>query len=329
MSWPAHGRTRNLPHDAVQSASRPHTSAGLNGTPKRGLNFAALAWGSTDGPLALALHGYPDTAWTWRHLGPQLAERGWRVVAPYTRGYGPTDLAPDGDYWLGQLAADAAALRDELGGDARSVLIGHDWGAATAYALGAHSPALFSRIVTLAVPPPGALAPSVRDLRLALGQLRRSWYMFFQLLPSISERALDWVIPKLWADWSPGYDAREDVANVLASLEGAGRRTAALRYYRAFAQHPVRPRRRTPSPDARTARPLLLYLYGDQDGCLQPLLSARANRVLQPPSRTERVSGTGHFLHLEQPDIVNPLIAEFLSQPHSGGSASSNRTSSH
>ncbi len=58
--------------------------------------FTALAWGPTDGPLALCLHGYPDTARTWRHLGPVLAERGWRVVAPYTRGYAPTGLAADG-----------------------------------------------------------------------------------------------------------------------------------------------------------------------------------------------------------------------------------------
>lgn len=38
-----------------------------------GITFGALAWGDLDGPLALLIHGYPDTAWTWRHLGPFLA----------------------------------------------------------------------------------------------------------------------------------------------------------------------------------------------------------------------------------------------------------------
>ena len=49
--------------------------------------------GSDDGPLVVALHGFPDTAWTWRHLGPHLAARGLRVVAPFLRGYAPSGLA--------------------------------------------------------------------------------------------------------------------------------------------------------------------------------------------------------------------------------------------
>src|SRR3954452_16180163 len=122
------------------------------------LTFAALAWGPADGPLALCLHGYPDTARTWRHLGPALAARGWRVVAPYTRGYAPTDLAPDGAYQLGALARDALELHRALDGDERAVLIGHDWGAATAYLAAAHRPDRFARVVTLAVAPGPALA---------------------------------------------------------------------------------------------------------------------------------------------------------------------------
>ena len=68
----------------------------------------------------------PDTAWTWRHLGPYLAERGHRVVAPFLRGYAPSGLADS--YHVGALMADAVALHAELGGDERTVLVGHDWG---------------------------------------------------------------------------------------------------------------------------------------------------------------------------------------------------------
>ena len=275
-----------------------------------GMTFAALSWGPEDGPLALCLHGYPDTARTWRHLGPHLAQRGWRVVAPYMRGYAPTDLAPDGDYWLGSLARDAAALREALGGDERAVLIGHDWGAAAAYALGAHSPGLFRRIVTLAVPPTAAFPRSLRDLPLVVRQLRLSWYMLWQLVPGLSERSLDRVIPKLWADWSPEYDAREDLGDVFASIGAPARRTAALRYYRHYFRNLVASR---PSSGPRKGgRPPVLYLYGDRDGCMRPELSARAGRVLEAPSRAQVVPGTGHFLHLEQPDVVNSLIGDFI-----------------
>jgi pimeloyl-ACP methyl ester carboxylesterase len=283
------------------------------------MTFAALAWGPQDGPLALCLHGYPDTAWTWRHLGPHLAAQGWRVVAPFTRGYGPTDLAPDGAYQLGALVRDAEGLYRELGGDERAVLIGHDWGAETGYMVGAHSPGRFARFVGLAVPPTATLQfrsplAFVRDLPLIGRQLRMSWYMFFQLLPGISERMLPRVIPKLWADWSPGYDAREDVDAVYRALEGEGRRTAALRYYRAL----FLPWMRDDEYAAEQAHELdvpaapVLYLHGEEDGCLDVALAPRAAPLLGPGSRVEVVPGAGHFLHLERPDDVNARIAAFV-----------------
>ena len=288
------------------------------------MSFAALAWGPPDGPLALCLHGYPDTAHTWRHLGPHLAERGWRVVAPFTRGYGPTDLAPDGAYQLGALSRDAQALHRELGGDGRAVLIGHDWGSETACLAGVHAPGTFSRFVILSVPPPGALATAlrspvafVRDLPLIVRQLRLTWYMFFNLLPGISERALDRLIPQLWADWSPRYDAGEDVANVLESLSTPARRTAALRYYRAL----FLPWMRRPEYAAEQARlsdlpdAPLLYLHGSDDGCLDVALAGRTASLLGPRQRIEVVPEAGHFLHLERPDDVNARIARFLGTP--------------
>jgi pimeloyl-ACP methyl ester carboxylesterase len=286
-----------------------------------GMTFTALAWGPADGPLALCLHGYPDTARTWRHLGPYLAERGWRVVAPYTRGYAPTDLAPDGNYQVGALARDVARLHEALGGDDRAVLIGHDWGAATAYVAGAHGPGRFRRIVTLAVPPGPAVASPFRsprqlaaDAGLVVGQMRRSWYMFFHLVPGLSERAQRRLIPRLWADWSPGYDASADVPHVLAAIEGRKRTTAALRYYRAYFLPWMR-RREYAAEQAHVfglpAVPLL-YLHGDNDGCLSVDIAARTADVLGEGSRCEVVAGAGHFLHLERPDDVNARIGAFI-----------------
>ena len=289
--------------------------------PVADLTFAALGWGPQKGPLALCLHGYPDTARTWRHLGPHLAEGGWRVVAPYLRGYAPTDLAPDGSYQLGALARDVAGLHAALGADERAVLIGHDWGAAAAYLTGAHSPGLFKRIIAMAVTPAPVLfspfaSPSsfVRDLPLVARQLRMSWYMFFQLLPGISERTLPRVIPKLWADWSPGYDAREDLHDVFTALGGQGRRTAALRYYRALFLPWMRKRAYAPEQAHFSDVPdvPILYLHGEQDGCQHPEFGRRAADVLPPGSRTELIPGAGHFLQLEQPDEVNRLVAEFV-----------------
>jgi len=91
-----------------------------------GLRFHYLEMG--EGPLALCLHGFPDSPWTYRHLIPELARAGYRAVAPFMRGYAPTEVPSDSHYQTGVLAADVAALHGALGGDSNAVLIAHDWG---------------------------------------------------------------------------------------------------------------------------------------------------------------------------------------------------------
>jgi pimeloyl-ACP methyl ester carboxylesterase len=121
-----------------------------------GLEFGLLEAGA--GPLALCLHGFPDTARTWRYLLPELAAAGFRAVAPFMRGYAPTAVPDDGRYSIGTLADDAIALHEVLGGDGHAVLIGHDWGAEAAYTAAVAAPDCWRRLVTLAVPP-AALDP--------------------------------------------------------------------------------------------------------------------------------------------------------------------------
>lgn len=71
-----------------------------------GVEFAYLAAGS-DGPMALCLHGFPDSAHTWRHLMVRLADAGYRAVAPFLRGFAPTAVPTDGRYQTGMLAMDS------------------------------------------------------------------------------------------------------------------------------------------------------------------------------------------------------------------------------
>jgi pimeloyl-ACP methyl ester carboxylesterase len=157
------------------------------------------------GPLALCLHGFPDTAHTWAHLLPALAGAGFRAVAPFMRGYAPTGLPADGAYHTGALAADAVALHQALGGDGDAVLIGHDWGAEAAYAAAAEAPGRWRRLVTLAVPPAGLDPVLFSDYE----QLRRFFYLFLFRDPGgLAEAvvAADEMsfLDRLWADWSPG-----------------------------------------------------------------------------------------------------------------------------
>ncbi len=278
-----------------------------------GIDFAYLATGT--GPLALCLHGFPDTAHTWRHLLPVLAERGYRAIAPFMRGYAPTGLAPDGVYQTGALGHDANALHDVLGGDGDAVLIGHDWGAMATYGAVGAAPDRWRRVVGLAVPP----GPVVAGAFLGnLDQLQRSWYMFFLLHP-----LADLVVPsndfafieRLWAQWSPGYDASVDVANVRDSLADPAHLLAAIGYYRATLGDGARDDRYEVAQNATTAVPAqpTLYLHGRDDGCIGAELLDGADGFYPDHIVTTVVDGAGHFLHLEQPDIVNALIADFCS----------------
>src|ERR1700704_188347 len=103
------------------------TEVGSRELSANGVEFAVLEAGS--GPLALCLHGFPDSAHTWRYLLPELAGAGFHAVAPFMRGYAPTGIPDDGCYSLGALIADANAIHDALEADEGAVLIGHDWGA--------------------------------------------------------------------------------------------------------------------------------------------------------------------------------------------------------
>ncbi|GAA3441006.1 alpha/beta fold hydrolase [Planomonospora venezuelensis] len=274
-----------------------------------GVDFAYLEMGQ--GPLALCLHGFPDTAHTWRHLLPELAGRGYRAVAPFMRGYAPTSVPADGAYEPGALVADACALHEALGGDGDAVLIGHDWGAFPAYGAPAFAPARWRRAVAMAVPPPAATISSF----FAYEQLKRSFYIFlFQTPLAETAASQEGFLEGLWRDWSPGYDAAEDVAEVRRSLADPANLAAAIGYYRAMLGA-VPPTGRYAAEQAATGGDVpILYLHGEDDGCLDPGLAATAPEFLPPGSRTGLVADAGHFLHLERPKEVNNLILDWLAR---------------
>ncbi len=297
--------------------SLPATSAEVLDLDLPRVRLRALAWGPGDGPLVVALHGFPDTAWTWRHLGPHLAARGHRVVAPFTRGYGPSEVPADRCFQVGALIADAAQLHEVLGGDERSVLVGHDWGAITANGLGAHERNPYRAIVSLAVPPIPALSDGLagwQALRLAPKQLRLSWYTLFNQLPALPERGFERLVRHLWRAWSPDYDATEDLAHLLESVATPEQRSAVIGYYRAVPRVWAVPEAYADWHRTWTAMPTVpsLHLHGADDGCLQAGLAERAAEKLPAAAELRVVVDAGHFLQLEQPALVNDAIADFI-----------------
>jgi pimeloyl-ACP methyl ester carboxylesterase len=276
------------------------------------VRYAYLEAGS--GPLALCVHGWPDTAHTWRYLMPRLAAAGYRAVAPFMRGYGPTSLPADGAYQVGALVADVNALHEVLGGDENAVIIGSDMGSLATYGAIGHSPQRWSRAVTMAAAPHKVLAEAFLDYDM----MKRIYYIFM-LQTSIADQILErdpfgW-LTSIWQDFSPGYDATEDIGYLKASLADRQHLLAATKgYFHARIRpelHLAKYAAEQHAGDAEFERPLL-YLHGRADGVFPARLAALAANALGPRGKLEFVEDAGHFLQLQQPEKVNNMVLDWL-----------------
>jgi Predicted hydrolases or acyltransferases (alpha/beta hydrolase superfamily) len=282
-----------------------------------GIQFHFLEAG--EGPLALCLHGFPDSPWSYRYLLPELANAGYRAVAPFMRGYAPTEVPADGRYSTSTLADDVIGLHKALGGDGKAVLIAHDWGSVAAFGGAAKAPQAWRRCAIMGVPPFAIFG----QVAFSYEQIKRSFYFwFFQM--QISDAIVPGndlaFIDGLWADWSPGYDAKEDLPRVKECLRKPENLKAAMGYYRALFD-PAHFGAPAGMEEQGTAwgRPIpqpTLYLHGTKDGCIA--LDAEAAKgipaFLGAGSEVERVEGVGHFMLVEKPTQINERILRFLSR---------------
>jgi pimeloyl-ACP methyl ester carboxylesterase len=282
-----------------------------------GLHFRALTAGQ--GPLALLLHGFPDTPHTFSKLIPALADAGYLVVAPWMRGYAPTQVPADPFTPVAVLVQDAAGMVDALSGPlgaGDAVVIGHDWGALAAYGAAVLCGPKVQRVVGCAV---GHPAPFMQAMMTNYAQQKRSWYMFFFQLPlaDIAVPQNDFAfLERLWREWSPGFEPpKELLAQVRASLSAPGALETALGYYRAtFSAAPL-PAALAEIQDRILSTPIespTLYLHGERDGCIGAELVQGMEAFFTGGFEAHVIPDVGHFLHLEAPEEVNRRILNFL-----------------
>src|SRR4051794_2813359 len=99
------------------------------------------------GQPVVLLHGFPDSGRLWRHQVPALTGAGYRVIVPDMRGYGRSARPVEVDaYNILHLASDVRAVLADAGVP-RAHVVGHDWGAAAAWALASVEPDTVDRLV--------------------------------------------------------------------------------------------------------------------------------------------------------------------------------------
>ena len=139
-----------------------------------------------EGPLVLMLHGFPESWYSWRHQFAPLAAAGFHAVAPDMRGYGKSDKPHEiSAYNQVEVVADIIGLIPALGAET-AVVIGHDWGAPTAWSAAAQHPGQVRAVGTLSVPySPRPEAPPLDMLREAFkGQF---FYQLYFQEPGVAE----------------------------------------------------------------------------------------------------------------------------------------------
>lgn len=229
-------------------------------------------------------------------------------------------ISTDDSYHVGALMDDALHVLDAAGPTGRDVVIGHDWGAMTAAGLAAMPDSPFAKSVIMSVPPFAAYQPWGRvpdQLRLVAQiprQLLRSWYIMYFQLPWLPELSASRVVPTLWRQWSPGYDEVEDVRLVEDAIGAPENWRAAISMYRQNFRGTKPPAEYADLHSLFMKSPVvpILYLHGDDDGCMAPDYIAWVERILLPGGDASVVEGAGHFLQLEQPDVVGRHIVDYI-----------------
>ncbi len=260
--------------------------------------------------VALFLHGFPESRFSWRYQLPLLAALGWRAVAPDLRGYGQSSRPREKSaYRIEHLMADAGGLFDALGAR-RRLLIAHDWGAAIAWGFAIEKTRALDGLVIMNVPHPSVFLAAMRG---NAAQWKKSWYIAFFQIPGLPElamtargaEAIGKAFTGMAVDKSRFPPEVTDHYRQNALIPGA--MTAMINYYRANTGTMAR---RAPGKAAVIETPTLM-LWGEADAALGIELTEGYEGLVRDFT-LQRFPGVSHWVQQEAPEAVNAALEGWL-----------------
>jgi pimeloyl-ACP methyl ester carboxylesterase len=292
------------------------------------------------GPLVLLLHGFPESWYSWRHQFAPLAEAGFHAVAPDMRGYGKSDApAAIEAYNQVEVVNDIIGLIPALGYET-AVVIGHDWGAPTAWSSALNHPDVVSAVGALSVPftPRSPVQPMPAMREMFKGQF---FYQLYFQEPGVAEaefeRDIRTALKKFLImgagetdltslpmrgpdddllsglpnpDTLPDWLTEEDLDFYAAEFTGSGMR-GPLNYYR---NHDLTWELTEGAPTT-IAQPAM-FMAGEKDGVIMMAADALKNMSNHVTDLrfSQLIPGIGHWTQQEAPEAVNEGLLKFLAE---------------
>lgn len=294
--------------------------------------------GAGEGPLVIFVHGFPESWYSWRHQLPAIAAAGFRAVAPDMRGYGRSDKPQAIDaYNQIDVVKDIIGLISALGYET-AVIVGHDWGAPTAWSCALNYPKEVTAVAALSVP--FVPRPDVSPLTTMKAVFKDMFFyqLYFQT-PGVAEAELEKDIEvslrKFFylasgafptTDFLPrpvdsdllshiddpyelgSWCTQEDLDYYVSQFSLGGFR-GPLNYYR---NHDLTWQLSKGAP--RSIDQPAMFLAGEKDGVV--VMAAEAIKQMPDYLNNLRVNelipDIGHWTQQEAPDVVNRKLIAFL-----------------
>lgn len=271
--------------------------------------------GPRDGSPVMLLHGWPDAPRDWSSVARALHAAGWRTIVPYLRGSPPTRFLSPRTPRFGAavaLAQDAIDLADALGLD-RFAVVGHDWGARTAYTMAALFRERLSALAALSLgyQPRGVF--KVPDFE----QSKRFWYQWLQCIDGGAEAVRRDPVRFAriqWDTWSPpGWFDEDEFAATAVGFSHPDWVAITLNAFRArwvqgeeVDSHYDSLQRKL--HDVECLSTPTLMIQGGSDYCDDPRESEGLERFFTGRYDRLLLASIGHFPHRESPIQVAEAV---------------------
>jgi len=266
------------------------------------LVFDLRVAGSPQGEPVILLHGFPETSLEWRHQLEDLASSGYYAIAPDQRGYS-AGARPDAveQYNIALLALDVLNIADSLG-LGRFHLVGHDWGAAVAWAVAGLTPDRVRSLSIFSIPHPDAFADALVDPESC--QSRASSY--FDLFTS--DRAAQLLLNNDAAflrSLFPGFP-NEVVEEYVRVFSQPGAMQAALDWYNANVGEDQL------TPQLGPVRVPTMFIWSDEDAAVCPEPVRATENFVDAPYELIVLQGVDHWIPERAPEETIQLLRRHL-----------------